>query len=293
MANWIPLISVIIFIAATEDDNNSANIKTKIGRYTKHMNNPLIEPKSILITGASSSIGRALALEYSRTGVHLALCARNPDRLHRIAMLCQATGARVFCQVMDVQNQIEMADWITQIDRQKPLDLVIANAGISSGTDINVSEEEQVRDIFSVNMLGTLNTILPIIGPMKLRKKGQIAVLSSLAGFRGMPSAPAYCSSKAAIRSYGEGLRGRLSEDGISVSVICPGFVKSQITDANNFKMPFMMSASEASRRIKKGLKNNQPRIAFPWQSYLLVRIISALPLSWTDKLLSKTPKKI
>jgi short-subunit dehydrogenase len=278
---------------ATVDNNNSSHLKTRTVRYNEHMNNPLIEPKSILITGASSGIGWALALEYSCSGVHLALCARNPDRLHKIAMLCQAKGANVLYQVIDVQNQIEMADWITQIDRHKPLDLVIANAGISGGTDINVSEEEQVRDIFSVNLLGTLNTILPIIEPMRLRKKGQIAVLSSLAGFRGMPSAPAYCSSKAAIRSYGEGLRGRLSGDGISVNVICPGFVRSRITDANNFKMPFMMSASKASRLIRKGLKNNCPRIAFPWQSYFLVRIISALPFSWTDILLRRTPKKI
>jgi len=257
------------------------------------MNNHLVEPKSILITGASSGIGWALALEYSSTGVHLALCGRNPNRLHKIAMLCRAKGANVLYQVMDVQNRLEMADWIALIDRHFPIDLIIANAGISSGMDINITEEEQIRDIFSVNMVGTLNTVLPIIEPMRLRRKGQIAVLSSLAGFRGMPSAPAYCASKAAVRSYGEGLRGRLSGDGINVNVICPGFVKSRITDANDFKMPFMISASKASRLIKKGLEKNCPRIAFPWQSYFLVRLISALPLKWTDKLLSKTPKKI
>jgi short-subunit dehydrogenase len=257
------------------------------------MNNPLSEPKSILITGASSGIGWALALEYSRTGVHLALCGRNPDRIYKIAMLCQKKGAHVLYKVIDVRNQKEMAEWIAEIDHHTPLDLVIANAGVSRSTNIDIKEEEQVRDIFSINMVGTLNTILPIIGPMRLRKKGQIAMLSSLAGFRGMPSAPAYCASKAAIRSYGEGLRGRLSSDGISVNVICPGFVKSRITDANDFKMPFMMSANKASRLIKKGLKHNSPRITFPWQSYFFVRFISALPLSWTDKILSRTPKKI
>ena len=108
-----------------------------------------------------------------------------------------------------------------------------------------------------------------------------------------MPSAPAYCASKAAVRSYGEGLRGRLLNDGIQVSVICPGFVKSRITDVNDFEMPFMMKADKAARFIRKGLINNRARIAFPWQSYLLILIISALPLSWTDKWLSRGPKKI
>lgn len=249
--------------------------------------------KSILITGASSGIGWALALEYAGPGVHLALCGRNAERLAEISQLCRAKGARVSDQVLDVQDRFATAKWVTEQDRSKPLDLVIANAGISTGTGDGASEEEQIRDIFAVNLAGTLNTILPLIEPMKSRKRGQIALLSSLAGFRGLPSAPAYCASKAAVRSYGEGLRGRLAGDGIGVSVICPGFVKSRITDSNSFRMPFMMEADKAALIIRQGLARNKPRIAFPWQMYLLVRLISALPLGWTDGFLGRAPRKV
>ncbi|NQV98079.1 MAG: SDR family NAD(P)-dependent oxidoreductase [Rhodospirillales bacterium] len=251
------------------------------------------QPKSILITGASSGIGRALALAYAAPGVRLALCGRSPERLQEIADLCRARGAQISPQRLDVQDRLATKDWVTEIDRKQPLDLVIACAGIASGTGVVGNEEEQTRDIFAVNLAGTLNTVLPLIEPMKLRQSGQIALLSSLAGFRGMPTAPAYAASKAAVRSYGEGLRGRLAGDGIGVSVICPGFVRSRITDTNDFAMPFFMEADKAARIIQTGLRRNKPRIAFPWQAYLLVRIVSALPLAWTDGYLSRGPKKV
>lgn len=252
-----------------------------------------LEPQTILITGASSGIGRALALEFSAPAITLALCGRNPERLAETVKSCRSKGAQVSGQPLDIQDRIATAEWVTEVDRQTPLDLVIANAGISSGTGITGNEEEQTRDIFAVNLAGTLNTILPLIERMKLRQRGQIALLSSLAGFRGLPTAPAYGASKAAIRSYGEGLRGRLASDGIKVSVICPGFVRSRITDTNDFAMPFFMETEKAAQLIRKGLKRNKPRIAFPWQSYFLMQVLSALPLAWTDGLLSRGPKKI
>lgn len=251
------------------------------------------DPKSILITGASSGIGWALALEYAAPGVHLALCGRTTERLDEISNLCRAKGAETTIERLDVQDRAATQKWVTEIDRNNPLDLVIANAGISSGTGVEGSEEEQTRDIFSVNLAGTLNTVLPLIERMKLRQRGQIALVSSIAGFRGLPTAPAYSASKAAVRSYGEGLRGRLAVDGIQVNVICPGFVRSRITDTNSFKMPFFMEAEKAARIIKSGLRRNKPRIAFPWQTYFLMRLITALPLSWTDSLLSRGPKKV
>jgi len=250
-------------------------------------------PKSLLISGASSGIGRALALAYAAPDVHLALCGRSSERLTQIARLCRDQGARVDHRSIDVQDRHAMAEWVLSADTRQPLDLVVANAGIASGTGVDGTEEEQTRDIFAVNLAGVLNTVLPLIERMQQRRHGQIALVSSLAGFWGLPSAPAYSASKAAIRSYGEGLRGRLAPDGIEVNVICPGFVRSRITDCNAFRMPFFMEADKAARIIRSGLERNKARIAFPWQTYWLTRLITALPLAWTDGPLQRTPRKV
>lgn len=250
-------------------------------------------PKTILITGASSGIGRALALEYAAPEVTLAITGRNDARLQETRKLCEKRGANVVAKLIDVQDKVAMESWIRSVDQHHRLDLVIANAGVSSGTGSTENESDQIRDIFSINMAGMLNTVLPAIDVMTRRNRGQIALMSSLAGFRGMPTAPAYAASKAAVRSYGEGLRGRLAGEGIQVSVICPGFVRSRITDQNTFAMPFFMEADKAASIIRIGLARNKPRIAFPWQTYLLTRILAALPLSWTDRLLSKGPRKV
>lgn len=116
--------------------------------------------------------------------------------------------------------------------------------------------------------------------------------MSSLAGFRGLPSAPAYGASKAAVRSWGEGLRGQLAPRNIAVNVICPGFVESRITDENDFPMPFLMEAERAAEIIARGLAKNRGRIAFPWQMYMAVWLFSALPVSWTEALASALPRK-
>ena len=166
------------------------------------------------------------------------------------------------------------------MDRETPVDLCIANAGISGGTGRRGESEEQARRILAVNVDGVLNTIHPLIGPMTARGRGQLALVSSLAGFRGYPGAPAYCASKAAVRSYGESLRLDLRAAGIEVSVICPGFVKSRITDRNRFPMPFLMDADRAASIIKRGLERNRGRIAFPLPTYLMAWMVAVLPSS-------------
>jgi short-subunit dehydrogenase len=245
---------------------------------------------SILITGASSGIGAALALVYAGPDVTLFLSGRDQNRLSEIAQTCKKKGANVFEQVIDVTDQSAMAAWILEADSQAPLDLVIANAGISGGSDSQ--NEELSRQIFATNVDGVLNTVLPIIPRMISRKRGQLALMSSLAGFRGLPSAPAYSASKAAVRSYGEALRGSLNNDGIKVSVICPGFVESRITDANNFHMPFLMKAPKAAAIIKNGLAHNKPRIAFPLPMYAATWLMSVLPTMIVDPIMSRLPKK-
>jgi len=250
-------------------------------------------PRHILITGASSGIGRALAESYASPDALLALCGRNDVRLKEVGAICRNLGAKVVTKAIDVLDRDALAEWITECDRNTPLDLVIANAGISAGTGTCAAEQEtQVRQVFDINITGVINTIHPIINPMRARKCGQIAIVSSIAAFRGTPSAPAYCASKAAVKVYGEGLRGQLRHEGIEVNVICPGFVKSRITDTNTFPMPFLMEASLAAKIIKRGLASNKGRIVFPWPMHFLVWILTVIPSSWSDRLLSRLPKK-
>jgi len=250
------------------------------------------EFKSILITGASSGIGKALAEHLADEGVYLAISGRDQTRLNDVADSCRKKGATVESLVIDVVDQAGMESWLEEIDDAHPLDLVIANAGVSPGTSGETATANQMRRMLEINVTGVLNTIDPVVPRMIERRSGSIALLSSLAGFRGLPSAPGYGASKAWVRSYGEGLRGSLYAEGINVSVICPGFVASRITDQNKFPMPFFMTASKAADIILRGLVKNKARIAFPLPSYMMVWLLAFLPLWLTDLLARKLPRK-
>ncbi len=247
---------------------------------------------NILITGASSGIGAALARGYSKPGRYLALSGRDAVRLQAVADECRDLGAEIAADTIDVRDRDAMAAWVAGIDAEHRLDLVIANAGISGGTADGGESDEQAREIFAVNLAGVLNTISPAISAMKIRQRGQIAIVSSMAGFRGLPSAPAYSASKAAVKVYGEALRGALHSDGIGVSVICPGFVSSRMTDKNDYAMPLIISAKRAATIITKGLAGNRARIAFPWPMYLAIWLMTALPPLLTDIAFRRLPKK-
>ena len=250
------------------------------------------EPGAILITGASSGIGTALAGAYARPGAFLALAGRDRRRLEAVAGACRDGGARVTAETVDVTDRAAMARWVGDTDDGHPLDLVIANAGISAGTGGQGEDEEQTRALFAVNMDGVLNTVLPVIPRMRARKHGQIAVMSAVAAFRGLPGAPAYSASKAAVKAYGEGLRGWLAADGVRVSVICPGFVETPMTAGNPYPMPFLMQADRAAALIRRGLARDKARIAFPRPLYWALWLLGALPPSITDPLLRKVPRK-
>ncbi len=258
------------------------------------MNDAQFLPRSILITGASSGIGRALALHYAAPGVFLALSGRNEERLEDVAAACREKGAKTDIAILDVAHRAEMEDWIADVEKQAPLDLVIANAGISGGTGgvMNGEPENQARAIFDVNLYGVLNTVLPVLPRMTARGRGQIALISSLAGFRGFPSAPAYSASKGAVRFYGEALRGAVAGTGVRVNVVCPGFVKSRMTDANNFPMPMLLEADRAAVLIAKGLAADKGRIVFPWPLHFSSWFLSVLPDCVAQRVLRKLPAK-
>ncbi len=247
---------------------------------------------NILITGANSGIGKALVLHYANSNNNLFLCARDFQRLQEVKQICKNFNANIFIKSLDVKNKEECKIWIDKIEENYEIDLVIANAGISAGTSDGVEKEQQIEAIFQTNLNGVLNIINPIIEKMLARKKGQIALISSLAGFRGLPSSPAYSASKAAIRVYGEALRGNLAQFNIKVNVVCPGYVKTKMTDVNQFYMPFLMAPEKAVKIIAKGIKKNKSRIAFPFPLYFVVWLATLLPTSLTDKIFAKLPTK-
>jgi short-subunit dehydrogenase len=242
---------------------------------------------SIVITGASSGIGEALALDYAAPGVALALTGRDVARLDAVAAACRARGATVEAGPIDVVDREALAAWLTRFDDSHPVDLVIANAGISIDKDnSSLDDFSIVRKTLEVNVGGVLNTVEPLVARMSARRRGQIAVVSSLAGFVGLPYSASYNASKACVRVWGESIRYVLAKSGVGVSVICPGFVVSRMTAQAPFKMPFLMTSERASRIIRSGLARNKPRIAFPVPTKAAVWFGGLLPASWTSRLL-------
>jgi NADP-dependent 3-hydroxy acid dehydrogenase YdfG len=234
--------------------------------------------RSILITGASSGIGEALALAYATGDTTLHLGGRDPERLEAVAAACRTRGAKVRSAALDIADRQAAESWVTSADDAAPLDLVIANAGISGGSGSGVERVETMRRIMDVNVTGVLNSISIPLQRMASRQQGQIALMSSIAGYRGLPSAPAYSASKAAVRALGSGLRRVYASRNVRINTICPGFVVSRITDTNDFRMPFLMPAEKAAGIIRRGLEADRAVIAFPWQMALAGWLIGALP---------------
>lgn len=243
----------------------------------------MAETRTILITGASSGIGLALAQAYAKSGATLLLMGRDVARLKAAADACTAAGARVEVSAVPVTDRAAMEAQVLGWDAAHPIDIVIANAGISGAG---------LHEIMDVNLLGALNTVAPLLPAMKARGRGQVVLVSSMAGFRGLPNAPAYSTSKVALRAWGDALRPLLKPDGITVTTVFPGFVRTPLTDVNTFPMPFLMEADEAARIMLRGIDAKKAAIAFPWQMHLLARLVAALPNGVGDWILSKAPRK-
>ncbi len=249
-------------------------------------------PTSLLITGASSGLGAALAEAYAAPGVTLYLTARDAARLQAVAARCEAKGARAVTACLDVREKAPLAAFITAADDATPLDLVIANAGISTGSFSGAETLDAAEAVFAVNVMGVLYTLHPIIPRMVARGRGQLAILASLASICALPGAPAYSASKAAVRYYGEALAGKLKPHGVRVSVICPGWIVTPLTDRNDFPMPFLMSAARAATRIQRGLATGKTLLLFPRRLGLPLLLLAALPHALRRALLGAIPEK-
>ncbi len=233
------------------------------------------DPRSALITGASSGIGQALAVALARPGMTLHLSGRDAPRLTAVAVTCRTHGAAVHPRVLDVRDADAMAAWIVDAGQ---LDLVVANAAILAATG------EDTRAVFATNLDGVLNTALPAMAVMADQPagadgvRGRIAAIASIAAFAPVPHAAAYCASKAAVDFWMVASAADARLRGIVLTSVCPGYVRSAMTERNSFPMPGLMDAEKAARIILRGVAAGRTRVVFPFWIGLAARASGLLP---------------
>ncbi|KAI3590493.1 Oxidoreductase, short-chain dehydrogenase/reductase family [Cupriavidus sp. U2] len=245
-------------------------------------------PRNIVITGASAGIGQALAHAYAAPGVALGLVARDPARLAACANQCRKAGAVVEAAQLDVRDSASMGAWLTSFDDTHPIDLLIANAGVAStlATACDWEDLQRTQHVFDTNFYGAMHALLPVVERMRERKRGHVAMISSLAALRGMAISPAYCASKSAIKAYGESVRPLLARDGIKLSLVFPGFVKTAMSDVFPGDKRMLWSAEKAAKHIRAKLASGRSEIAFPSLLAIGMGLLPLLPARLGDAIL-------
>lgn len=241
--------------------------------------------RRILITGATSAIGEALADIYAQRDVTLYLHGRNEAKLVDVVERCREKGATVESRCLDVRNFPELQYWLETL---APLDLVIINAGmnIHIGSAGEPEPWEMVDALLDVNLKAALVVTQAVLPAMRARGHGQIAFVSSLAGYFGLPMTPAYCASKAGLKAYGEALRGWLAQEGIRINVIMPGYIKSPMCDNMPGPKPLIWLPERAATVIRHGLERDKARISFPFPLNLGSWFLAVLPVSLSIQIL-------
>ena len=231
------------------------------------------------VTGASSGIGRAVALELARRGWTVAATARRAHELETLAGEAAAAGQTILPFPGDVTDRAGMARLIETIETpEQPIALALLNVGTFFPDAPGDWAGDAFRRTFDVNLNGTLNGLETLLPRMVARGRGQVAVVASVAGYGGLPRASSYCASKAALITMCESMRFPLERQGIGMQVVCPGFVRTPLTDHNDFPMPFLIEVDEAARRICDGLRQSRFEIAFPRRMAWLLKAINMLP---------------
>lgn len=236
---------------------------------------------SIVLTGASSGIGAALAAAYAAPGVTLLLIARDAGRLAATATAASAAGAEVETAAIDVTDGATLRAAVLDFDDRRPVDILIANAGQALG---GLPEPEgQARRLVEANLMGAINTVEPLIPRMIARGAGRIALISSISAIRPSGDLPSYSAAKAGVRAYGQAIRSGLRGRGVAVTVICPGFVTSPMSAKHHGPKPFEISAEKAARIIRAGIAKRRGALTFPWQFSTMVFLGNRLPPFLSD----------
>lgn len=246
--------------------------------------------KVVLITGASSGIGRALALELGRRGARLGLTARRAEELSKVAEEVSRAGGQALVLPADVRR-VEDINGVAERVREKwgRVDVLVANAGMSTTTAGNQLNASEAGDVITVNVIGVVNSVAAVLPDMLKRGDGHLVAISSLASYRGMPKSGPYSASKAAVSTFFESMRVDLRGSGVAVTVIHPGFIRTPMTANRKKKLPFLLEVDDAACRIIKAIERRVRTYAFPWQLASLVRVIRHMPGALYDRLASNS----
>jgi NADP-dependent 3-hydroxy acid dehydrogenase YdfG len=241
--------------------------------------------KRVFLTGASSGIGEALALDLATRGAVLGLVARRKEMLDDLVERCMAAGGKALSFALDVADADALR---TAADRFRAefdhIDVMIANAGISGGNDeCRAFVPYAVKTVIDTNLMGAVNAVGAVLPEMLERGSGHLVAISSLAGFRGLPKSAAYSASKAAMTAYFESVRLDVQGRGVAVTIIQPGFIRTPLTGGRKAKMPFLMELDDALPYFRKAIEKKKRFAAFPWPLATLVRIARLLPAKWYD----------
>jgi short-subunit dehydrogenase len=229
----------------------------------------------VWITGASTGIGRELALFLARAGVTVAASARSEDKLAEL----EGLNANIKSYPLDVSDAARVTSLHAQIEQDLgPIDLAVLNAGIWQQMIVSDYSADRAKASMDVNYNGVVNALEPVMRTMVSRARGHIAIVASVAGYRGLMKGAAYAPTKAALIALCESLYPHLKRKGVSLTVISPGFVKTPMTDVNTFPMPFIIAVEDAAKIIATGLDRNKYEIVFPWRMALLMKTLRIMP---------------
>ena len=240
--------------------------------------------KTFLITGASSGIGKGLALEIGARGGHLALIARRADALNEIVSEIRAQNGTAIAIPADVRDANAMKHAADRVRSELgPIDVLIANAGIGGTDQVFNFDPLRVADVMNINVLGAVNSVAAVLPEMVEHNSGQLVAIASLAGYRGLPKSAAYCASKAALSSFFESLRIDLRHTGVTVTIVYPGFIKTPLTSGRVAKMPYLMELDDGVKKILFAIEKGKKSYAFPWQLATIMRSSLIMPPSLYD----------
>lgn len=246
--------------------------------------------KVVFLTGASSGIGEALAFEMARRGAIVGLLARREDLLIEISdkIECNGGAARIFA--VDVTDAEAVASAARSLrDEFGGIDILIANAGIGGNNrETRNLEAVAVAKVINTNLVGAVNAVAAVLPQMLERKSGQLAAVSSLAGFRGLPKSAAYCASKAGMTAFFESVRLDVQKKGVFVTVVQPGFIKTPLTSGRETKMPFLMELEDSIPHFLDAIEKRKKFAAFPWQLAMIVRAARFFPADFYDKIVGR-----